>query len=152
MPYQVFEQSIFIHASATAVEQCFTDLELMHQWLNPALRCYAVGEWSTLLGSRSQFVIQVPFIKPTLYSVVAEREPGLVVWEFSGFFKGRDRWECRPSNQGTLLLNRFEFNIPNPIVRFGFNAIAANWTKQDMQSQLKRLKQVAESIYRATAE
>jgi len=144
---QVFEQSIQINASATSVEHCFTDLPLMHRWLNPALRCEPVGEWSTDLGGKSRFVIQVPLLKPSLSSVVVERQPGLVVWEFSGFFEGRDRWECQPEAQGTLLLNRFEFTIPNPIVRFGFATFAAHWTKEDMTTQLQRLKRVAEEVY-----
>lgn len=144
---QVFEQLIQIDASATVVEQCITDLELMHRWLNPALRCEPVGEWSTQLGSRSRFIVQIPFLQPTLKNRVVEREPGLVVWEFDGFFRGRDRWECRPNAKGTELLNRFEFEIPNPIVRWGFKAFAANWTQEDMKAQLRRLKRVAEAVY-----
>ncbi|WP_088890047.1 SRPBCC family protein [Leptolyngbya ohadii] len=151
MPLQVFEQSIQIKASATAVEQCLTDLELMHRWLNPALRCEPISEWSTALGSRSRFVIQVPLLKPTLRSTVVEREPGLIVWEFQGFFKGRDRWECQPNDRGTMLINRFEFAVPNPIVRYGFNQFASDWTKQDMQAQLRRLKRVAEEVYQLSA-
>jgi hypothetical protein len=147
MSSQVFEQSIQIDASATAVERCFTDLELMHRWLNPALRCEPVGEWGTEKGDRSRFVILVPFLQPTLNSVVVEREPGLVVWEFQGFFKGRDRWECQPSSHGTTLLNRFEFEIPNPLVSFGFSTFAASWTQRDMKAQLRRLKRVAEAVY-----
>lgn len=146
---QVFEQSIQIKASATVVERCFTDLNLMHRWLNPILRCQPVGEWSTQMGSRSRFVIQIPVVQPTLSSVVVEREPGLVVWEFKGFFQGRDRWECQPTDKGTRLLNRFEFEIPNPLVSWGFNTFAANWTKNDMQAQLRRLKRVAEEVYRS---
>jgi hypothetical protein len=149
--YQVFEQRITIRASATAVEQCFTDLELMHRWLNPALRCEPIGDWRTEVGSRSRFLIQVPLLQPSLRSTVVEREPGLVVWQFDGFFRGRDRWECQPCSDGTALLNRFEFEIPNAIVRFGFNAFAAEWTQQDMNAQLKRLKRVAEEVYLATA-
>ena len=146
---QVFEQSIQIHASATAVERCITDRDLMHRWLNPALRCEPVGEWSTALGSESLFIIQVPLIQPKLRSVVVTREPGLVVWQFKGFFKGRDRWECQPTAQGTCLINRFEFEIPNPVVRFGFNTFAASWTQEDMQAQLRRLKRVAEAFYQS---
>ena len=144
---QIFEQSIQINASATAVELCLTDLELMHRWLNPILRCKPVGEWGTNIGDRSQFTIQIPLIYPTLKSTVVEREPGLIVWEFTGFFNGRDRWECRPASEGTRLINRFKFEIPNPLIRWGFNQFAANWTKRDMQSQLKRLKRVAEQVY-----
>ncbi|WP_250126060.1 SRPBCC family protein [Chroococcidiopsis sp. CCMEE 29] len=146
-PGQVFEQSIQINASATVVEQCITDRMLMHRWLNPALRCEPVGDWSSDIGSRSRFVIQIPVLKPTLKSVVVERAPGLIVWQFEGFFQGSDRWECQPVAQGTHLINRFEFEIPNPIIDWGFNTFAIRWTKEDMQAQLRRLKRVAEEFY-----
>mgnify|MGYP003327715231 CR=1 FL=1 len=144
---QIFQQSVQIEASATTVEHCFTDLELMHRWLNPVLRCEPVGEWGTEIGDRSLFTIEIPLLRPTLNSTVIQREPGLIVWEFTGFFQGRDRWECQPNAEGTRLINRFEFQIPNPLVRWGFNQFAAPWTKRDMQAQLQRLKRVAEAIY-----
>lgn len=146
-PLQSFEQSVQINASATAVERCITDLTLMNRWLNPLLRCEPIGEWSTQVGSRSRFIIQIPFWRPTLESTVAEREPGLVIWSFQGFFRGRDRWECRPNDQGTFLVNRFEFEIPNSVIRFGFDKFAARWTQEDMQAQLRRLKRVAEELH-----
>ncbi|GFE70032.1 SRPBCC family protein [Chroococcus sp. FPU101] len=145
--HQTFEQAIQIKASATAVEKCLTDLELMHRWLNPALKCEPIGEWTTNIGGRSRFLISIPLIKPTLKSVVIEREPGLIVWQFEGFFQGCDRWECQPNAQGTKLYNRFEFKISNPIVKWGFNTFAANLTKNDMKAQLRRLKRVAEAVY-----
>ncbi len=147
---QVFEQSIRINASAVTTEDCITKLELMHRWLNPLLQCEPIGTWSTNVGSLSRFTINIPLLRPSLRSVVAEREPGLIVWEFDGFFKGRDRWECHPLADGTFLLNRFEFEIPNSIVSWGFNNFAANFTKKDMQAQLRRLKKVAEEVYRKT--
>jgi hypothetical protein len=146
---RVFEQSIQIQASAIVVEQCLTDLPLMHRWLNPALRCEPVGTWSTEIGAQSRFIIQMPVLQPTLNSVIVQREPGLVVWQFKGFFEGCDRWECNPELEGTRLVNRFEFTIPNPIVRFGFDRVAAEWTQNDMKAQLRRLKRVAEEVYRA---
>ncbi|CBN57946.1 MULTISPECIES: SRPBCC family protein [Kamptonema] len=142
---QVFEQSIEISASVTVVERCITDNVLMHKWLNPVLRCEPVGNWHTNVGSRSRFIIQIPILQPTLDSIVLEREPGLIVWGFEGFFQGRDRWECQPQGKVTRLLNRFEFEIPNPLIRFGFNRFAAPWTQRDMQAQLRRLKGVAEA-------
>lgn len=146
---QVLEQSIQINASATSVERCFTDLDLMHRWLNPVLRCEPIGTWSTEIGSLSRFKINIPLLQPTLRSSVVKREPGLIVWQFDGFFQGRDRWECQPSANGTNLVNRFEFEIPNPIVSWGFNNFAVNWTKEDMKAQLRRLKRVAEQVYLA---
>ncbi|MDE5115636.1 MAG: SRPBCC family protein, partial [Trichodesmium sp. St15_bin1_1] len=52
-----------------------------------------------------------------------------------------------PEPEGTRLLNRFEFEIPNPIIKFGFNRFAASWTKADMEAQLRRVKRVAEEQY-----
>lgn len=147
MPIQVYEQSVLIQTHATTVERCFTDLDLMHRWLNPALRCEPMGQaWSTKLGSQTRFIIKVPLLYPSLISTVIQREPGLIIWQFQGFFEGQDRWECQPNQAGTMLINRFEFDIPNPIVAFGFNRFAAQWTQRDMNAQLKRLKQVAERL------
>ncbi|MBD2691899.1 SRPBCC family protein [Anabaena catenula] len=144
---QIIEQSIQINTSASTVERCFTDLTLMHRWLNPVLRCEPVGEmWSTDIGSQSRFIIQIPGLKPTLNTVVVERQPGLVIWGFKGFFQGSDRWECQPVANGTILINRFQFQIPNPLVSWGFNTFAATWTKADMEAQLRRLKRVAEEL------
>ena len=148
MSSQVFEQSIRIKASSVVTEKCITNLELMHRWLNPMLRCEPIGTWNTDVGSLSRFTIKIPLLQPSLRSVVAQREPGLIVWEFDGFFKGRDRWECQPTKNGTFLLNRFEFEIPNPVISWGFNTFAINLTKKDMQAQLRRLKKVAEEVYR----
>lgn len=144
---QVFEQKIDINAPAAIVERCIAERSLMHRWLNPVLRCEPVGDWSTDVGARSRFIIQIPLLQPTLESVVVEREPGLIVWQFEGFFQGRDRWECQPTQRGTELLNRFEFEIANPLIEFGFNRFASRWTQEDMQAQLGRLKQVAEELY-----
>lgn len=145
-----YENSIQIDASATIVEQCFTDLDLMHRWLNPALSCRPIGDWSTEIGARSRFTIAIPLLRPSLYSTVVERSPGMIVWEFTGFFLGRDQWECRPNAIGTQLINRFSFAIPNPLIRFGFDTFAARITQADMQRQLRRLKAIAEREYLLT--
>jgi hypothetical protein len=145
----VFEQSIQIKASATVVEKCVTDLELMQRWLNPMLKCEPNGIWQTKVGSTSKFTIQIPLLNPTLKNTVLVREPGLIIWGFDGFFKGRDRWECEPIDRGTRLINRFEFTIPNPLVAWGFDRFAANLTKADMEAQLRRLKRVAEELHQS---
>jgi uncharacterized protein YndB with AHSA1/START domain len=145
-PTQIFEHSIHINAPIERVDHAITDRAQMHQWLNPTLRCEPIGDWSSEMGSKSRFIIQVPFLTPTLLSTVVERRLGLVVWEFDGFFKGRDRWECFAEDDGTRLVNRFEFQIPNPLVAFGFKIFASRLTRRDMQAQLVRLRRVAEAI------
>ncbi len=77
---EVVEQAIAIRASASAVERCLTDRELMHRWLNPALRCDPVGEWGTELGDRSRFVLQVPGLEPAPRASAARRCPTSTTW------------------------------------------------------------------------
>ena len=143
----IFEQSVYIEAPMAIVDQTITDQTLMHLWLNPLLKCEPVGEWSSEVGSQTRFMIRIPGLNPTLHSCVVERQEGLVVWAFEGFFQGCDRWQCQSEIAGTRLLNRFEFRIRNPLVALGFQAFAAKLTRRDMQSQLQRLKQVAETHY-----
>lgn len=145
----ILEQSIQIKASAIVVDKCITDLDVMQRWLNPMLKCEPIGEWQTSVGSTSRFTIEIPLLKPTLKNVVLVREPGLIIWGFDGFFKGSDRWECLPNDRGTRLLNRFEFNIPNRFVAWGFDRFAATWTKTDMEAQLRRIKRVAEELHQS---
>lgn len=141
-----FEQSIQINASVAIVEKCIVDRDLMHCWLNPALRCEPVGEWSTEIGDRSRFIVKFFPFPLVLENTVIERELGLVVWEFQGFFQGCDRWECQETDGKTLLLNCFEFEIPNPLIRWGFRVFASSWTKADMKAQLQRLQCLAEGL------
>lgn len=140
------EHSILIEAPLLLVERTFTELDLMQRWLNPMLICEPMGDWSTALGSRSRFCVKVPIGSLTLENQVIDRRPGLVVWQFEGFFRGTDRWECASMGTGTQLTNRFSFEIPNPLIRFGFQVFAAKWTARDMRSQLQRLKTVAEAL------
>jgi hypothetical protein len=141
-----FEQSIQINANVATVEKCIVDRDLMHCWLNPALRCEPVGEWSTEMGACSRFIVKNFPFPLVLENTVVERELGLIVWEFQGFFQGRDRWECQATEAGTLLLNRFEFAIPNPVIRWGFKLFASSWTQADMKAQLQRLQHLAEGL------
>lgn len=141
----IFQQSITIQAPPTVVDSCFTDLTRMHQWLNPALRCDPIDPWDTQVGSRCWFRLQLPLWHPSLHCTVAAREPGVIVWAFDGFFQGQDRWQYDPTPQGTVLLNRFEFVIPNALVSWGFKTVAAPWTQRDMQAQLQRIKALAEA-------
>lgn len=141
----IFQQSVTIQAHPVVVDRCFTDLRQMHRWLNPALRCDPIDPWDTQVGRRCRFVLRLPLWEPSLHCTVIERQPGLIVWAFEGFFRGQDRWEYDPTPEGTHLLNRFEFEIPNPVVAWGFQQIAAPWTRRDMEAQLHRLKEVAET-------
>lgn len=144
--HQTLEQSIVIAAGIDRVEDTITALEMMKHWLNPVLICEPIdGPWSTAVGAKSRFMVRIPGLNLVLQNQVVEREIGLVVWSFDGFFRGTDRWECQPHPEGTQLVNRFTFEIPNPIVRLGFTLFASTWTARDMQAQLQRIRAIAES-------
>jgi hypothetical protein len=143
---EIFEQQIRIAASLGAAERCLSEPGLMRRWLNPLLECRSVGEWSTAVGSRFRFYLRLPPVHPHLECEVVERALGLVQWQFTGFFEGTDRWEVTGSDGDLLLVNRFCFDIPNPLVRFGFAIFAQALTRADMQAQLHRLKAVAETL------
>ncbi|MEM9568689.1 MAG: SRPBCC family protein [Cyanobacteria bacterium P01_E01_bin.34] len=146
MTERQFTQSIDIAAPADIVDRCIVSEDTMAIWLNPMLRCEAVGPWSTEVGSRFRFTLKTPLLTPHLDCVVQERRSGLVVWSFQGFFTGTDRWDCRENDGSTQLLNQFTFQIPNPLVRIGFDLVAARLTQRDMQAQLVRIKALAEDI------
>ncbi|WP_017325462.1 SRPBCC family protein [Synechococcus sp. PCC 7336] len=143
---RTFEQSISIAAPIEVVDRCIVSPDLMGQWLNPMLKCESVGDWSVEVGDRFRFKLRMPLLEPALECVVAERRVGLVVWDFAGFFTGSDRWECQPQSEGTLLLNQFSFEIPNPLVAAGFELGAAQLTQRDMRAQLRRLQAIAEEL------
>ncbi|MEM9150714.1 MAG: SRPBCC family protein [Cyanobacteria bacterium P01_F01_bin.3] len=143
---QTFEQSVWIDAPVSIVDQVITDQHYMHQWLNPVLRCNPIDEWSTEVGARSIFIVQVPILNLTLNSQVSERAEGLVVWSFDGFFQGRDRWACSAEGKGTRLNNQFTFVATSRLMKIGFQLFAAALTKRDMEQQLVRLKRVAENL------
>ena len=149
MTERQFTQSVDISAPIDIVDGCIVSEDTMALWLNPLLKCEAVGSWSAEVGSRFRFCLNLPLLAPHLDCVVSERQAGLVVWSFQGFFTGTDRWECQPLENGTRLLNQFTFEISNPLVRVGFDLVAARLTQRDMQAQLVRLKSLAEELHRS---
>jgi len=46
---------------------------------------------------------------------VIDRAPGLVVWEFDGFFRGIDRWECHKIDTGINTGINSKFQLATPV-------------------------------------
>jgi hypothetical protein len=144
MAKQVWEQSIQINASAVVVDRCITELNLLQRWMISS--CEPMGEWCVTVGSYSRLVVKLSLFQFNLSRIVIVREPGLIVWGFDGFITGRDRWECRPHERGTLLVNRWELQTSN-LAGWGWRRWAGNWTADEMETQLMRLKYVAEELH-----
>jgi hypothetical protein len=141
------EKSIQINASATIVDHCLTELPLMQRWRNGLVTCEPVGEWSTNVGSRSFLRLDNSFWPLSLRNIVVLREPGLVAWEFRGWLRGLDRWECQPSAGGTCLLNSWKWQATNGWIDWWWKSFGAQAIEEDIESQLMRIKYVAEELY-----
>jgi hypothetical protein len=141
------EKSIEIKASATVVDRCLTDLALMQRWRNGLVTCTARGEWSTSLGSRSRLRLENSFWPLALGQIVVQREPGAIVWEFSGWLRGSDGWECQPSASGTKLVHRWEWRAANGWIAWWWRSFGARAIEEDIEAQLMRIKYVAEELY-----
>jgi Polyketide cyclase / dehydrase and lipid transport len=144
MAKQVLEQSIQINASAVVVDRCVTDPSLQRQWLGSNYE--PMGNGSVAVGSYSRLAINLPLFHFTLSRIVIVREPGLVVWGFDGFITGRELWECRPHERGTLLVNRWELQTSN-LIGWGWHRFARQQLTDEIVTQLTRLKYVAEEIH-----
>ena len=51
-------------------------------WLNASRLVFGRLMWVV----SAVFSLKIPLLRPSLRNVVAKREPGLIVWEFNGFF------------------------------------------------------------------
>jgi Polyketide cyclase / dehydrase and lipid transport len=144
MAKQVLEQSIQINASAVVVDRCVTDRSLQRRWLSHNYEL--MGDGIVAVGSYSRLAVNLPLFQFTLSRIVVVREPGLVVWGFDGFITGRELWECRPHERGTLLVNRWELQTSN-LIGWGWHKFARQPITDEMVAQLKRLKYVAEELH-----
>ncbi len=144
MAKQIWEQSIQVDASAVVVDRCITELALQQRWRSG--RSEPIDNWSVAVGSYSRWLLPLPWWQLSLGRIVVIREPGLVVWGFDGLITGRDRWECCPSEQGTLVINRWEIQT-NSFIGWGWQRWNRNWINDQMVTQLMRLKYVAEELH-----
>jgi hypothetical protein len=142
-----WEKSIQIKASATVVDRCLTELALIQRWRSGLVTCAARGEWSTSLGSPSRLRLENSLWPLTLGQIVVQREPGLIVWEFSGGLRGTDGWECQPATNGTRLVNCWEWRAANGWINWWWRSFGAQAIADDIDAQLMRIKYVAEELY-----
>ncbi len=144
MAKRIWEQSIQINASAVVVDRCITELDLQRRWRSSPSE--PIGNWSVTVGSYSRLAIKLPWGQFDLSRIVVIREPGLVVWGFDGLLKGKDRWECRPGEQGTQVFNRWELQTNN-LMGWGWQHFYHQQIADEMVAQLMRLKYVAEELH-----
>ena len=64
MTERQFTQSVDIAAPVDVVDRCIVSKDMMAMWLNPMLKCEAIGTWSTEIGSRFRFTLKIPFLSP----------------------------------------------------------------------------------------
>jgi hypothetical protein len=147
MSKEPWERSIQINASALIVDRCLTELDLIQRWRNSLVLTLPIGDWSVAEGSRSRLFLQFSLLPITLRNVVVRREPGLIVWKFTGWLQGYDRWECQPTDRGTRLVNCWEGQMGNRWLDWWWKYFGERAWADDREAQLMRIKYVAEELY-----
>jgi hypothetical protein len=151
---RLLEEFIDADAPFEAVDEVMTQEALMRRWMSPAVQFRPCEGWRFDQGARWQ--LELTGLGPVLRAdyVVQMRQPGLILWAFGGFWEGFDAWhwwgDPRDRARRTLIQNRIEYHVTNPIARAVWAPIslAMEW---DARVQMRRLQEVCEQHYAGTA-
>jgi hypothetical protein len=143
-PY-LMEEFVVVAAPMRRVESVMTERTLMLQWMSGAVRFTPEHTWSFAEGARWRLTLAgLGRLLEARYTVY-ERRPGLILWEFTGFWEGFDAWHWRPAEDGrTLIQNRIEYRLRLPIMDIVWPATVGPLMGWDARVQMQRLKQVCE--------
>ncbi|MGB9633395.1 MAG: SRPBCC family protein [Chloroflexaceae bacterium] len=141
------EEFVVVEAPLERVEAVMTERALMTRWMSPAVRFEPLETWSFEQGARWRLTLTGLGRALEAHYVVHDRQPGLVLWAFNGFWEGFDAWHWRPF-QGhagrTLIQNRIEYNLSIPILDVLWPATVGPLMGWDAKVQMRRLKSVCE--------
>ncbi|NJM08133.1 SRPBCC family protein [Candidatus Gracilibacteria bacterium] len=141
------EEFIVVSATLVQVDAAMTERALMQRWMSPAVQFAPQhGNWSFAEGTRWQLTLSGLGDLLRAEYVVQERQPGLILWAFDGFWQGFDAWHWfAASAPGQVIIqNRIEYDLRVP-------GLAAIWPLTvgplmgwDARTQMQRLKEVCE--------
>lgn len=141
------EEFIVVAASPERVEQVMTNQALMRRWMSPTVRFEPLEMWSFERGARWRLTLTgLGRVLESQY-VVYDRQPGLILWAFDGFWEGFDawRWLTFPHDATkTLIQNRIEYNLRIPVLDLIWPTTIGPLMGWDAKVQMRRLKGVCE--------
>lgn len=141
------EEFVVVAAPLAQVERVMTEQPLMLRWMSPAVRFEPLEGWSFARGARWRLTLTgLGRVLEASY-IVYDRQPGLILWAFDGFWEGFDAWHWRPYQDNlkhTLIQNRIEYNLRIPIIDLLWPATVGPLMGWDARVQMRRLKRVCE--------
>lgn len=148
----LLEEFIVVSAPMERVDAVMTDRALMLRWMSPAVRFEPLERWSFEQGARWRLTLTgLGRVLEASYRVY-DRQPGLILWAFDGFWEGFDAWHWLPhegSSTQTLIQNRVEYTLRIPIMDLLWPATVGPLMGWDAKVQMRRLKSVCEEAIAA---
>lgn len=145
----VQEEFVVVHAPMEVVESVMTDRELMLRWMSPTVRFEPLDGWRFDTGAPWRLTLTGLGNLLVADYVVHERQPGLVLWAYTGFWQGFDAWHWMPAPedpQQTIIQNRLEYELRVPGLNLIWPVTVGPLMGWDARVQMKRLREVCESV------
>jgi hypothetical protein len=142
------EEFVVVDAGMDRVEQVMTEQRLMQSWMSSAVQFAPTeGPWSLAQGTRWQLGLTGLGRLLEANYIVYQRQPGLIIWAFDGFWEGLDAWKWMPYQHNTaqtLIQNRIEYDLKIPALDLIWPATIGPLMGWDAKVQMRRLKHVCE--------
>lgn len=124
-----------------------TDRALMERWMSPAVVFSPLDGWRFDTGAPWRMQLRGLGSLLDAGYIVADRQPGLILWAFDGFWEGFDAWHWRSLDDGrTLIQNRIEYNLRVPGLDLIWPLTIGPLMGRDADVQMQRLKRVCEQL------
>ncbi|MCG8353128.1 MAG: SRPBCC family protein [Chloroflexales bacterium] len=148
MSMHLQEEFVIVNTPMQRVEAVMTERNLMELWMSPAVRFEPLDDWRFATGDRWRMTLTG--VGDLLHAdyVVHDRQPGLVLWAFNGFWEGFDAWRWLPDSDApaaqTIIQNRIEYEIRIPGLDLLWPVTVGPLMGWDARVQMQRLKRVCE--------
>lgn len=141
----LLEEFVLVAAPTARVEAVMTERELMGRWMSRAVQFTPRDGWRFDKGAPWQLTLTGLGRMLEAHYIVHDRQPGLILWAFDGFWEGFDAWHWRPAGPtATLIQNRIEYALRLPVLDLIWPATVGPMMGWDARAQMERLKQVCE--------
>lgn len=143
----LLEEFIAVRAGMERVGAVMTDERLMRRWMSPAVQFTPLEGWHFERGARWRLTLTGLGRLLEANYVVFERQPGLILWAFDGFWEGFDAWHWLPmaaDPQQTMIQNRIEYTLKIPGLDLIWPMTVGPLMGWDAHVQMRRLKAVCE--------
>lgn len=141
----VLEEFVVVSAPLERVEAVMTERVLMQRWMSGAVQFTPLDGWRFEQGAPWRLTLAGLGRSLEATYLVHERRPGLILWQFDGFWEGFDAWHWMAHGVGqTLIQNRIEYRLRVPVLELVWPATVGPLMGWDAKVQMQRLRQVCE--------